>query len=39
MSPDNRKNISSMRVVNRPVAKVDARALVTGRAVYTNDIV
>ena len=38
MSPDNRNNISRMRVVSRPVAKVDARALVTGRAVYTNDI-
>ena len=27
-----------LRVVNHPAAKVDAEALVTGRAVYTNDL-
>ena len=27
-----------LRIVNRPVSKVDAHALVTGKAVYTNDL-
>ena len=32
---EERKN---MRVVNHAVPKVDAEALVTGKAVYTNDL-
>ena len=27
-----------LRIVNQPVSKVDAHALVTGKAVYTNDL-
>ena len=32
------KSISELKVVNQPVPKVDAEALVTGKAVYTDDI-
>ena len=32
------KNRSELKVVNHPVPKVDAEALVTGKAVYTDDI-
>ena len=32
------KGAGKLRVVNRPVSKVDAHALVTGKAVYTNDL-
>ena len=34
----NTERTENLRVVNHPVAKVDAEALVTGRAVYTNDL-
>ena len=30
--------MKDMRVVNQAVPKVDAEALVTGKAVYTNDL-
>ena len=30
--------IESLKIVNRPVVKKDAAALVTGKAVYTNDL-
>ena len=33
-----RETMRQMRVVNKGIRKVDAKALVTGRAVYTNDI-
>ena len=29
--------IESLKIVNRPVVKKDAAALVTGKSVYTND--
>lgn len=32
------KNPGKLRIVNQPVSKVDAPALVTGKAVYTNDL-
>ena len=32
------KNPGELRIVNQPVSKVDAPALVTGKAVYTNDL-
>ena len=32
------KNISELNIVNHAVPKVDSEALVTGKAVYTNDI-
>ena len=32
------ENASNMRVVNQAVPKVDSEALVTGKAVYTNDL-
>ena len=32
------KDPGKLRVVNHPVSKVDAPALVTGKAVYTNDL-
>ena len=35
---ETKETIQQMRVVNKGVQKVDAKALVTGRAVYTNDI-
>lgn len=31
-------DVSKLNVVNQPVTKVDAEALVTGKAVYTNDL-
>lgn len=30
--------MTDLRIVNQPVPKVDAKALVTGKAVYTNDL-
>ncbi len=33
-----KKDVSKLNVVNQPVTKVDAEALVTGKAVYTNDL-
>ena len=33
-----RREMSELHYVNHPVAKVDSDALVTGRAVYTNDL-
>lgn len=30
--------MTDLRIVNKPVPKVDAKALVTGKAVYTNDL-
>ena len=32
------ENASNMRIVNQAVPKVDSEALVTGKAVYTNDL-
>ena len=34
----NMERTEELRVVNHPVAKVDSEALVTGKAVYTNDL-
>ena len=34
----NTKDVSELKIVNHPVPKVDAPALVTGKAVYTDDI-
>ena len=31
-------NVEKLRVVNQPVPKVDSPSLVTGKAVYTNDL-
>ena len=31
-------NVEKLRVVNQPVPKVDAPSLVTGKAVYTDDL-
>ena len=32
------EDVESLKIVNRPVVKKDAAALVTGKAVYTNDL-
>ena len=32
------EDVESLKIVNRPVVKKDAAALVTGKAVFTNDL-